>query len=184
MVFEFDLPPGRRSRLWECGQPRAAGRPFGESGGVVQVLWATREAVRACVTRSRVVHRTSFPRARSAVDRRPTLSFWAGRREGARGWSAWVLVAVCREICPRGLRSRPHSRSCRPAARPAPRPPGSQPPETVVRPGDTIRKHPEGDPRRLPPESQQRPRRSVQQGEATRPPRVRIPLRQRRSRAP
>ena len=85
---------------------------------------------------------------------------------------------------PRDLRARPQRAHRRRTDRPAPGPPVAQPPQAVhpTRPHDP--QAPRRDPRRPTAQAQQRPRRGAeQQGQADRPPRLRISLRTRRARA-
>jgi len=114
--------------------------------------------------------------ARSTAD--PCCRFGPRGGHSARGWSAWVWLCL-REVW-RFVRAifapRPRCSKPRPAARPAPRPPGPQPPEPFVAPGHVIRKRREGDRRRPPPDAQQCPRGSAKSDEANRPPRGRVPL--------
>ena len=85
---------------------------------------------------------------------------------------------------PRDLQAQPDRRGHREADRPAARPPVPQPAGAVRTPRPHDPQTPRRDPRRPPPGVEQRPRRGAQQqGEADRPPRLRIPLRPRRTRA-
>ena len=86
---------------------------------------------------------------------------------------AWAMKEMVRAIFAPGLTVEAVGE----AARPAPGPPLTLPPETVHPTGTHDPKTPRGHPRRPPPEAQQRPSRSAkQQGEADRSPRVRVPL--------
>ena len=83
-------------RLWECGQPAGRFEVSSAGGGCPSpVVKATRGAGRSLVSRSRVVHRTSFHRRK-----RDCRRFVAVRSRQFFGWRArWrrqtLLMAVC-----------------------------------------------------------------------------------------
>ena len=93
---------------------------------------------------------------------------------------AWSMKEMVRAIFAPGLTVETVSAT----DRPAPRAPVPQPPETVHQARTHDPQTPRRDPRRPSPEAQQRTSRSAeQQGQADRPPRLRVPLRRRRARA-